>query len=127
MAGQSPAGYVTIMAKNPKDYVFGNKWSYQMTDNSSFKLLQDSLIDKQPYVMITIRNAQTISIWRSCIQPQWAPGKAFYSTKENVSFYGNNVETGYIKIDIEQTPNLARRLKEASKIELSIVSKYECK
>jgi hypothetical protein len=127
MAGQSPAGYVTIMAKDPKNLIIGNQWSYQMADNSSLKLLQTILIDREPYIMVTIRNAGTYSVWRTCMEPQWARGKAFYSARENISFYGNTVETGYLKFDINQSPGLIDRLREANTVELEIVSKYECK
>lgn len=127
VAGQSPTGYVTIMAKNPKDYIFGNQWSYQMADNSSLKLLQNILIDKEPYIMVTIKNEQSVSVWRTCIEPQWAKGKAFYSARENVSFYGNTVETGWLKLDINRSSDLANKVREANTIELDIVSKYECK
>jgi hypothetical protein len=127
LTGQSPKGYVTIMAKNPKDYVFGNQWTHQMPDNASMNLLLDILVDKEPYIMVNIKNVQAVSVWRTCMQPQWAQGKAFYSARENVSFYGNTVETGYLKLNIELSPNLDTKLKEASSIELSIVSKYECK
>jgi len=127
MAGQTPTGYVTIMAKNPKDYIFGNQWSYQMSDNSSVRLLQDILIDREPYIMVTIRNAGEYNVWRICMEPQWARGKAFYSARENIAFYGNTVETGYLKFDINQTPGLIDRLREANTVELEIVSKYECK
>ena len=44
-----------------------------------------------------------------------------------VSFYGNNVETGWIKLNINRSPDLANKMKEANTIELDIVSKYECK
>jgi hypothetical protein len=115
------------MAKDPKNLIFGDQWSYQMPDNSSLSLLQNILIDKQPHIMITIRNAQAVSVWRTCIKPQWAKGKAIYSARENISFYGNNVETGWIKLDINRSPNLANKVREANTIELEIVSKYECK
>jgi hypothetical protein len=127
MAGQAPAGYVTIMAKNPKDFIFGNQWSYQMTDNSSLKLLQNILIDKEPYIMITIRNEHAVSVWRTCMEPQWARGKAFYSARENIAFHGNTVETGWLKLDIDRSPDLSDKMREANTVELNIVSKYECK
>jgi len=126
LAGQSESGYVTIMAKDPKDYIFGNQWHYR-PDDYSHKLLKGILIDKEPYIMITIRNKQSASVWRSCIKPQWARGKAFYAARENIAFYGNNVETGWIQIDIDKSPNLSERLKQASSIELAVASKYECK
>jgi len=126
LAGQAETGYVTIMAKDPKDYILGNQWHYR-PDNYGHKILQDILIDMQPYIMVTIRNAQSSSVWRTCMKPQWARGNGFYSARENIAFYGNTVETGWIELDIDQTPNLANGLKKASKVELSIVSRYECK
>jgi hypothetical protein len=125
-AGQSESGYVTIMAKDPKYYIFGNQWHYR-PDDYSHKLLKGILIDKEPYIMITIRNAQSYSVWRTCMSPQWARGKAFYSARENLAFYGNTVESGWIKIDIDRSPNLNASLKQASTLELEIVSRHECK
>jgi hypothetical protein len=126
LAGQSATGYVTIMAKDPKDYIFGKQWSYR-PDNHSHKLLQGILVDKEPYIMITIRNAQSHPVWRTCMSPQWARGKAFCSAGENLAFYGNTVETGWIKLNIDRSPDLDGSLKQANTLELEIVSRYECK
>lgn len=126
LAGQSATGYVTIMAKDPKDFILGNQWHYR-PDNTSFALLQGILTDREPYMMITVRNARADRLFFACMLPQWARGKAFYSVGENVPFYGNNVETGYIQLDIDKSPKLAGNLKEATTLELSITSKYDCK
>jgi hypothetical protein len=126
MAGQSPSGYVTIMAKNPKDYIFGNQWSYQMSDFYSFKLFKNILIDREPYIMITVKNANSVAVWQTCLSPKWERGKAFYSARENLAFYGNNVETGWLKLNIRQSQDLESKLKESTTLELDIVSKYEC-
>jgi hypothetical protein len=126
IADRSTAGYVTIMAKDPKDYIFGNQWSYR-PDNYSFRLLQGILTEQEPYIMITVRNAQTERVFMTCMLPQWAKGKSFYRVGENVPFYGNNVEKGYVHLNIDRSPKLLRNLKEATTIELSIVSKLNCK
>jgi hypothetical protein len=126
LTGQSDTGYVTIMAKDPKDFIFGNQWSYR-PDNYSHRLLKSILIDKEPYIMITIKNAQSYPVWRTCMSPQWARGKAFYSARENIAFYGNNVETGWLKFDVDRSPNLSNSLKDSSTLELDIVSGEECK
>ncbi len=125
-AGQPETGYVSIMAKDPKDFILGNQWHYR-PDNYSQRILQDILIDKQPYIMVTIKNAQSSSVWRTCFKPQWARGNKFYSVGENLAFYGNTVETGWLELDINRTHNLANSLKQASKVELNIVPGYECK
>ena len=125
LSGQSVTGYVTIMAKDPKDYIFGKQWSYR-PDNYKYNLLQGILIDREPYIMIALRNAQSYSVWKTCLKPQWAPGKAFYSAGENLAFYGNTVETGWLNFDIDQSPELANSIRQANTVELSIVPETEC-
>jgi len=126
MAGQSATGYVTIMAKDPNNFILGNQWSYR-PDNISFALLQSILTDREPYIMIAVRNARTERLFMTCMLPQWARGKAFYRVGENVPLYGNNVETGYIHLNIDKSPKLANNLKEATTLELSIISKNDCR
>jgi hypothetical protein len=126
LAGQSATGYVTIMAKDPKDFILGNQWHYR-PDNPIFILLQSILANREPYIMITVRNARADRVFFGCMPPQRARGKAFYSVGENVPFYGNNVETGYVQINIDKSPKLASNLKEATTLELSITSRDDCK
>jgi hypothetical protein len=126
LAGQSATGYVTIMAKDPKDFILGNQWHYR-PDNTSFALLQGMLANQGPYIRITVRNVHAERVFMGCMPNQRARGKAFYSVGENVPFYGNNVETGYVQINIDSSPKLLRNLKEATTVELSITSRDDCK
>jgi hypothetical protein len=125
LAGQSETGYVTIMAKDPKDFILGNQWHYR-PDNYKYNILQGILIEKEPYIMVAIRNTHSYSVWKACVKPQWAIGKAFYSAGENLAFYGNTVETGWLNFDIDQTPELAKSIRQANTVELNIVSGAEC-
>ena len=120
---QSP-GNITIMAKDPKDYVFGKKSIYRFNDVLITQAIKESFLQNQPRIQITI-TGRGVVVYKNCFVPDSFVGKrpAFFSTEVDLILYGNQVEKNIIKLELRNMPTL---LRDAERIDLAVVAHKSC-
>ncbi len=117
-------GNITIMAKDPKDYVFGKKSIYRFNDVLITQAIKESFLHNQPRIQITI-TGRGVVVYKNCFVPDSFVGKrpAFFSTDVDLILYGNQVEKNIIKLELRNMPTL---LRDAERIDLAVVSHKSC-
>ena len=120
---QSP-GNVTIMAKDPKDYVFGKKSTYKFNDVLIVNALKETFLRKTPRIQLTITGRGKV-VYKNCFVPDSFVGKrpGFFNAESNLLVYGNQVEKNIIKLELRNMPTL---LRDAENIDLAVVAHESC-
>jgi hypothetical protein len=120
---QSP-GNVTIMAKNPKDYVFGKKSTYKFNEVLIVNALKETFLRNTPRIQLTITGRGKV-VYKNCFVPDSFVGKlpGFFNAESNLLVYGNQVEKNIIKLELRNMPTL---LRDAENIDLAVVAHESC-
>ena len=120
---QSPAS-VTIMAKDPKDYVFGKKSTYKFNDVLITQAIKETFLNNPPRIQLTI-TGRGVVVYKNCFVPESFVGKkpAFFYAESNLILYGNQVEKNIIKLELRNMPTL---LRDAENIDLAVVAHESC-
>jgi len=118
-------GNITVMAKDPKDWVVGTKNQYKFNDVVIVSNVRDRLQQKKPNILLTIKNFENKNVLQQCYIPDSVAGKkaAFYDVGSTLVFYGNRVEKNKIELSVT---NMQDAIKQIQSIELSIVSDDNC-
>jgi hypothetical protein len=118
-------GNITIMAKDPKDYVFGKKSIYKFNDVLITQAITDTFLGNPPRIQLTITGRGNV-VYKNCFVPESFVGKrpGFFNAESNLLIlYGNQVEKNIIKLELRNMPTL---LRDAEKIELAVVAHKSC-
>lgn len=122
-------GNITIMVKNPKDYVLGKKSVYRFNDVSRVHKVQDAFTGKNEMrIKYSINDYGRNTMIGGC----WLPGsmsgykESFYGigSTDDVRIFGNTKEKNTISFMIPS--NLTAIINRASTVELSIVARSDC-
>jgi hypothetical protein len=118
-------GNITVMAKDPKDWVIGAKNQYKFNDIVIVSNVRNTLQHKKPNILLTIKNFENKTVLQQCYVPDSIAGKkaAFYDVGSNLVFYGNQVEKNKIELNLN---NMQDAIKHIQNIELTIVSDDNC-
>ena len=118
-------GNITVMAKDPKDWVVGTKNQYKFNDVVIVSNVRNTLQQKKPNILLTVKNFENKNVLQQCYIPDSVAGKkaAFYDVGSTLVFYGNRVEKNKIELSVT---NMQDAIKQIQSIELSIVSDDNC-
>ena len=114
---------VIIMAKNPKDYVFGSKNVYKFNDIPTLNKIKALMSgDKSPRILLEISDNVGDLLYRTC----YIPMSAYYTMGDPklLAIYGNDVDNGVLKATIDPEHNYV--VQRASRIEVSVVPDNQC-
>ena len=115
---------VIIMAKNPKDYVFGSKNVYKFNDIPMLERMKDSMSGtRTPRILLEISDSAGTLLYHTC----YIPMKTYYSVGEPklLTIYGNDYDEGVLKATIDPAHNYV--VQQASRIEVSVVPDSQCR
>jgi hypothetical protein len=122
-------GNITIMVKNPKDYVIGKKSVYRFNDVSRVYKVQDAFSGKNEMrIKYSINDYGRNTMIDGC----WVSGSvsgykdSFYGvgSTNDVRIFGNTKEKNVISFVIPS--NLTAIINRASTVELSVVARSDC-
>lgn len=122
-------GMVTVMAKDPKDYVFGKRSIFYFNDVARVHKVQDAFTGVNDMrIKMTINDYGINKLYSTCLVPLNINGysSSFYAIGQtsDVRVYGNTKEKGVITYVIPS--NLMSSMNRASNVELSIVAQGDC-
>jgi hypothetical protein len=130
LTGDYRGGYVTIIAKNPDNWVLGDRWTYRFLDNTNIGEIAGKIHHPfegdwtQGYFLINFKDARESSVFKHCIRNDWLSSLAV-ATQTEVSI-DNNTKLDLVA-RIELLPYIASSIKNASSVEVTMVAKKECK
>jgi hypothetical protein len=118
-------GNITVMAKDPKDWVIGSKINYKFNDMITVTNIRNTLQHKQPRILLTIKDFSNKVFFKQCYVPDSIAGKksAFYDAGTTVVVYGNQVEKNKIELGLT---NMNEVIKHIHSIELDVVTDDTC-
>jgi len=122
---QASPSNVTVMAKDPKDWVLGSKNHYKFNDMNTVSAITQTLQHNQPRILVSIKNINNKVAFQQCYIPDSMSGKkpAFYDASTHVVLYGNRIEKNKIYLNFV---NMHEVMKEIQSIELNIVADNNC-
>jgi hypothetical protein len=122
---QASPSNVTVMAKDPKDWVIGSKNQYKFNDMNTVSTIAQTLQNNQPRILVSIKNLNNKIAFQQCYVPDSMSGKkpAFYDASNHVVLYGNRIEKNRIQLNFV---NMHEVIKEIQSIELNIVADNNC-
>ena len=117
---------IVIMAKDPKDWVLGEKTTHRFNDLNTVNQVHNSLNGyNQVRIIVRLKDMYNNDVHAICYAPKFISGysETFYNTGEPrvKMFYGNAKEQGLIKLPVS-----LEIIDKTSKIELSIDADYIC-
>ena len=94
-------GNVTIMAKDPKDWVIGNKNQYKFNDMVIVSNIRNRLQQNQPRILLSIKDFKSKTVFQQCYIPDSVAGKkqSFYDVGSTIVIYGNQTELNLTKLN----------------------------
>jgi hypothetical protein len=118
-------GNITVMAKDPKDWVIGNKNQYKFNDMVIPSSIRNKMQVNKPNILLSIKDFNNTITFKQCYVPDSIAGKksAFYDLGSSLVVYGNQVEKN--KIEVRFT-NMDEALKHIHNIELTVVDDNSC-
>lgn len=122
-------GKISIMVKNPKDYVFGKMSVYHFNDVTRVYKVQNAFTGyNEVRIKMSVKDSGYNTLYSSCHAPGFVSGyaPAFYGTgsTEDVRIYGNSVLKNTISLVIP--PHLNSIINRANNVELSLVTMRDC-
>ena len=120
---------VIIMAKNPKDLLFGSKNFYKFNDVPTLNRIKNAMLgSNEVRLMLAISDNVGAILYKTCYVPDSVNGRktSFYGIGEPkvLTLYGNEFESGVLRATINQSHNYV--IQRANKIEVSVVSDSKC-
>jgi hypothetical protein len=120
---------VIIMAKNPKDLLFGSKNFYKFNDVPTLNKIKNAMLgSNEVRIMLEISDNSGARLYQTCYVPDSVNGrkKSFYGIGEPkvLTLYGNEFESGVLRATIDQSHNYV--IQRANKIQVSVVSDSKC-
>jgi hypothetical protein len=114
---------VTVMAKDPKDWVLGSKNQYKFNDMIVTTSIRNTMKQNQPNILLSIKDFKNNTVFKQCYVPDSIAGKkpAFYDLGNALVVYGNQTEKNTIELGL--TPDA---IKQIHSIELNVVADDNC-
>ena len=125
----SVTGKVTIMAKDPKDFIIGKRSIYKFDELHRLDQLNQAMTwENTAHIQVTIQDRNLYPIYQSCYESQSINGMkpSFYYSGNDFVIKGNERDQDNIIIPIELNSNLNTILKDSYRIELSLVTYNNC-
>jgi hypothetical protein len=118
-------GNVTVMAKDPKDWVIGNKNNYKFNDMVITSSIRNRMQGNKPNILLSIKDVNNNITLKQCYIPEAITGKkpAFYDLGNTLVVYGNQTEKNVIELRLT---NMVEAIKHIHSIELTIVDDSNC-
>jgi hypothetical protein len=118
-------GNVTVMAKDPKDWVIGTKNHYKFNDMVIPSSIRSKMQRDKPNILLSIKDFNNTITFKQCYVPDSIAGKkpAFYNLGSSLVVYGNQTEKNLIELRLT---NMDEALKHVHNIELTIVDDSSC-
>jgi hypothetical protein len=125
---KAPAN-VVVMAKDPKDYVLGNRNHYQFNDIPMVDDIKSLMSDnREVRIKMVLRDRNNLALYSSCWIPDSVSGRktSFYSLGQpnNIIIYGNEFEENVLRATID--PKYEWILEKMITIEVAIVPHSNC-
>lgn len=121
-------GNVTIMVKNPKDIVIGERSTHRFNDMSRVYKIQNGMTGNNEFrIKMTINDYGKNTLVNQCWAPSAVSGHgSFYSigSSNDIKFYGNHKEKNNINVVLPS--NLMSILNRANSVELAVVAVSDC-
>ncbi len=119
-------GNIIVMAKDPKDYVFGKKSHYKFNDVFIIDTINKKFDNHIPRIQLTIYNQNNKILFSDCHIPESFTGRmpGLYSSGDTLIIYGNRVENNIIRIHLA---NMSEALRSIERLELNVVGHESCK
>ena len=116
-------GNVTVMAKDPKDWVIGSKNQYKFNDMVIISSIRTSMQQHKPNILLSIKDFNNNTVFKQCYIPDSIAGKkpAFYDLGTTLVVYGNQIEKNKIELGLTQDA-----IKQIHSIELNVVAENNC-
>lgn len=122
-------GTVTIMAKNPNDYVLGTRNTYKFNDIKRVNDLNDYVTGHNEIrIQVSIRDNNQRTVYNKCVESNSVNGRkpSFYRTGNDFAIFGNQVDQSEISIMIPYLSDLYQIMQNISRIELSVTNVQKC-
>lgn len=125
---QSAPGNVYIMAKNPKDYVLGERNHFKFKDTVILEKLKKIVESNELKLQLILRDNSYNIIYKNCFTPNSMSGhkNPFYSVtnQRQMVIFGNEKEESELQLTVPN--NRLHLLKQFSHLELLPVSNKKC-
>lgn len=125
---QTAPGNVYVMAKNPKDYIIGERSHFKFKDVIFLENLKKYIENNELRLQLILRNNQYDVIYKNCFVPQGIRGHMtpFYdvTNANRITIYGNTAEETELQLTVPS--HRLHLLKQVSHIELLPVSNKKC-
>ena len=118
-------GNVTVMAKDPKDWILGKKSQYKFNDMVIPSTVRDKMQRNKPNILLSIKDFNNTITFKQCYVPDSVVGKkpAFYDLGTTLVVYGNQTEKNLIELRLT---NMEEAIKHIHNIELTVVDDNNC-
>jgi hypothetical protein len=126
---QDAPGNVIVMAKNPKDYVFGNKNHYKFNDLPMIEMIKSSMLgEREARIKMVLRDGNNNILYNTCWVPDSISGRkqSFYTIGElnKILIYGNESEANVLRATIDREHEWI--VHKFNSIEVSVVPHKSC-
>lgn len=114
---------VVVMAKDPKDFVLGERKHFRFNDVPLLDYMKSMMTgDREIRMMMTLRDTDNRVMYKGC----WPMQSTFYVMGEprNLLIYGNTKEEGVLQLVINSEYN--QILEKSRNIEVSVVPRIKC-
>jgi hypothetical protein len=114
---------VIVMAKDPKDFVLGERKHFKFNDVPLLDYMKSMMTDNREIrLMMTLRDSDNRVMYKGC----WPIQSTFYVMGEprNLLIYGNTKEEGILQLVINSEYNQV--LEKSRNIEVSVVPRIKC-
>lgn len=117
---------IVVMAKDPNDYVFGQKNHYKFNDINTFEAIKQRMNENIPRIQLTIYNQNNTVFYKQCYIPESFTGSkpGLYSMGNTLIVYGNQTENNIIRLHLT---HMGESLKLIERLELNVVGHESCK
>jgi len=121
-------GNVIIMAKDPKNLIFGSKNVYKFNDIVVLNKIKDSINAKEPRIRLVLSDNSNNILYETCYMPDSISGRktGFYGVGEPKVFtiHGNEKESGVLSFVIQAQYNYI--LQRANRVEVQVATDSQC-
>jgi hypothetical protein len=121
-------GNVIIMAKDPKNLIFGSKNVYKFNDIITLNKIKNSIGSREPRLRLLMTDNSNNILYETCYMPDSLSGRkaSFYGIGEPKVFtiHGNEKESGVLTFVIKPEHNYI--IQRANKVEVQIATDSQC-
>jgi hypothetical protein len=96
-------GRITVMAKNPDDFLIGHKDDFYINDMSRLNYIKSKFMDQNELRLnIKAKDDRGVNILNMCYNPDYKAGGIFYSigVNDELTIFGNDKNKGTLRIKL---------------------------